>query len=261
MDESEGILPYKRIFLPLHEKMAREGYSDMYVHQENDFISIHRVHPLTHDGYLLIARTAFRKDVVFTGHSPIHLVGQEAELIQTASLSVHVKVTHSNISSKESSPIHSTQLKRSFSDEMINKPVSPLLDPVAALETADNHLFHPIGPATLFTLYHSMGMSMTNIVEAKLSAIHMKKIGVITGLPSILHFSTLNCNWVDQQHSTEGTKITILADKVSPGSIVLLRTWARGSGIGAEPIQRCETPTVLHEGVFSCHSSFSHSFQ
>lgn len=50
----------KNILYPIHTYMAQKGYNEIHVHQENDYISIHRTHPITHDGYLLIARTAFK---------------------------------------------------------------------------------------------------------------------------------------------------------------------------------------------------------
>lgn len=55
-----GISPAKSLFLQLHRKMSDEGYTEIHVHQEGDFIQIHRVNPITHDGYLLIARSAFK---------------------------------------------------------------------------------------------------------------------------------------------------------------------------------------------------------
>lgn len=56
----DGIIPAKSLFLPLHRKMVNEGFSEIHVHQENDFISIHRMNPITHEGYLLIARCGFK---------------------------------------------------------------------------------------------------------------------------------------------------------------------------------------------------------
>jgi glycogen debranching enzyme len=48
------------VLYQIHTEMATKGYSEIHVHQENDYISIHRLNPLTHDGYLLISRNAFR---------------------------------------------------------------------------------------------------------------------------------------------------------------------------------------------------------
>ncbi|KAJ3334974.1 hypothetical protein HDU91_002426, partial [Kappamyces sp. JEL0680] len=74
--DKDGIIPVKAVIYPLHAKMATMGYTEIHVNQEHDYISIHRMHPITHDGYLLIARTAFkgqRSDIV---HSPIRLRNQ-----------------------------------------------------------------------------------------------------------------------------------------------------------------------------------------
>lgn len=57
---SSGIVQAKAELSKLHLLMAEQGYSQVHVHQENDFISIHRKHPTKNKGYLLIARTAFR---------------------------------------------------------------------------------------------------------------------------------------------------------------------------------------------------------
>ena len=45
---------------PLHAEMATLGYNEIHVNQEHDYISVHRMHPITHDGYLAIVRTAFK---------------------------------------------------------------------------------------------------------------------------------------------------------------------------------------------------------
>ncbi|KAI8850092.1 amylo-alpha-1,6-glucosidase-domain-containing protein [Chytridium lagenaria] len=45
------------------------------------FISVHRVHPITHDGYLLIARCAFNRNPAPELHSPILLVNQSVHIV------------------------------------------------------------------------------------------------------------------------------------------------------------------------------------
>jgi len=57
--QNKGINEVKRVFNHLHEEMVRDGYSEGHVHQENDYIMLHRVHPQTHKGYLCLAHTAF----------------------------------------------------------------------------------------------------------------------------------------------------------------------------------------------------------
>ena len=57
----DGILPAKSELMALHHKLAVQGYGEIHVHQEGEFISIHRMNPVTHDGYLLVARSAFKE--------------------------------------------------------------------------------------------------------------------------------------------------------------------------------------------------------
>ncbi|KAI9204547.1 glucanotransferase domain of glycogen debranching enzyme-domain-containing protein [Polychytrium aggregatum] len=86
-DAGEGIIPAKSILSILHTKMAREGYSEIHVHQENDFITVHRVHPITHDGYFLIARSAFQRGNQSPAqHSKIVLANQSVRVVESASL-------------------------------------------------------------------------------------------------------------------------------------------------------------------------------
>ncbi|CAO3677994.1 unnamed protein product [Rhizopus microsporus] len=66
-----GIIEAKRKLNLLHQKMCLEGYHEVHVHQENDFLLVHRQHPGSQNGYLLISRTAFPGQG--TGHSPIRL--------------------------------------------------------------------------------------------------------------------------------------------------------------------------------------------
>ena len=55
-----GIVATKQFLNPLHKVMAVEGYSEIHVNQQDDYISVHRFHPITHKGYLLICRTGFK---------------------------------------------------------------------------------------------------------------------------------------------------------------------------------------------------------
>ncbi|KAI8147846.1 glycogen debranching enzyme [Fennellomyces sp. T-0311] len=54
-----GIVDVKAKLQKLHLSMSLDGYTEVHVHHEGDYILVHRQHPETHDGYLLIARTAF----------------------------------------------------------------------------------------------------------------------------------------------------------------------------------------------------------
>jgi glycogen debranching enzyme len=54
-----GIGRVKRVLNHLHAELSIEGYEEGYVHEEDQYIMIHRVHPRTHRGYLVLAHTAF----------------------------------------------------------------------------------------------------------------------------------------------------------------------------------------------------------
>ncbi|OBZ85799.1 Glycogen debranching enzyme, partial [Choanephora cucurbitarum] len=81
-----GLVEAKHKLLNLHIKMCLEGYHEVHVHQENDFLLVHRQHPGSHDGYLMISRTAFPGQG--TGHSPIRLRKSQAEFLFAYSLKV-----------------------------------------------------------------------------------------------------------------------------------------------------------------------------
>lgn len=80
-----GIGKLKRVLNHLHTEMVLGGFTEGHVHQENDvglfsdnsacenradedvlllsqYIVLHRIHPQTHKGYLLVSHTAFSKD-------------------------------------------------------------------------------------------------------------------------------------------------------------------------------------------------------
>ncbi|OCF33773.1 glycogen debranching enzyme [Kwoniella heveanensis BCC8398] len=60
-DENEnGIGKVKRVLNHLHTEMLEGGFTEGHVHEEGQYIMVHRVHPVTHKGYMLIAHTAFK---------------------------------------------------------------------------------------------------------------------------------------------------------------------------------------------------------
>lgn len=59
LEHPVGIVDIKSKLHKLHYDMCLAGYAEVHVHHESDYILVHRQHPETHDGYLLIARTAF----------------------------------------------------------------------------------------------------------------------------------------------------------------------------------------------------------
>jgi glycogen debranching enzyme len=108
-----GIGKIKRVLNHLHTEMVLEGFTEGHVHQENDvhrvillllpsapgltcpapslqYIVLHRVHPQTHKGYLLVAHTAFDKsDLASRGSiAPIKLSRQQTKYITGASIKI-----------------------------------------------------------------------------------------------------------------------------------------------------------------------------
>jgi glycogen debranching enzyme len=69
--------------------MALAGFSEGHVHQENDYIMIHRVQPKTQKGFLLIAHTAFHKGSKERGWlNPVKLRRTKAKFILGASIEI-----------------------------------------------------------------------------------------------------------------------------------------------------------------------------
>lgn len=201
---NQGISPAKAILNHLHEKLAREHYTEIHVHHENDFISIHRVHPITHDGYLLIARTAFHRHggrSSFT-HSPIVLPNTSVHLVLSASLSVtNGDDNHNNPTDRLSlvDP-HRTELYDSASD---------FID-----------ASYPVSPSNLFHSFSSL--SIDRVPEAKSGY----SADLIEGMPSELVFSTNLTTLCHCDYSPESKTSTIFcnADTFVPGSVVVFRT-------------------------------------
>ncbi|GBC01200.1 hypothetical protein RclHR1_00410027 [Rhizophagus clarus] len=82
-----GIGRVKKVLQHLHTEMTLDGYIETHVHLENDYISVHRLHPHTHKGYLLIAHCAFTNNS--SSISPIKLRGTRVELVFSTTLKVH----------------------------------------------------------------------------------------------------------------------------------------------------------------------------
>ncbi|CAG8553348.1 9386_t:CDS:10 [Ambispora gerdemannii] len=84
-----GIARVKKVLQHLHTEMALDGYIETHVHHENDYIIVHRFHPNTLDGYLLVAHSAFAGFTMDRGDlNPINLRGTSAELLFSTYLEV-----------------------------------------------------------------------------------------------------------------------------------------------------------------------------
>ncbi|UZJ52793.1 hypothetical protein CBS101457_002113 [Exobasidium rhododendri] len=85
----QGIGSIKRVFNHLHQEMVIDGYSEGHVHQENDYITMHRIHPQTHKGYLVIAHTAFHPGVKGRGSiNPFKLNRSKVQYIMGKTLEI-----------------------------------------------------------------------------------------------------------------------------------------------------------------------------
>ncbi|KAJ1334768.1 glycogen debranching enzyme [Batrachochytrium salamandrivorans] len=216
-DSFEGIYPAKSIINTLHTKMAREGYSEIHVNQEADFISVHRIHPVTHDGYLLIARCAFRGHATKSGpvHSPIILHNQMVHVVESATLSV---MTGGHNGHAFSPYMHDTSVE--YDQEEFLAPTTPTT-PTQLYHSFDGDAFDDLPPMPRAGL------------DRKPSR---KVVGCISGLPSTLEFSTvlsqITHSFVEDIGEADDiqTVISIDSEHFIPGSIVVYRTWVVGTG-------------------------------
>ncbi|RPA84891.1 hypothetical protein BJ508DRAFT_205664 [Ascobolus immersus RN42] len=79
--EWKGIGEVKKVFNQVHAEMGRDGYTEMHVHHEGEYITVHRVHPKTHRGYFLIAHTAVGNKEGRGEINPIVLTGTKVKTI------------------------------------------------------------------------------------------------------------------------------------------------------------------------------------
>jgi glycogen debranching enzyme len=89
--QERGIGQVKRVLNHLHQELATGGFIEGHVHQEGDYIMMHRVNPITHEGYLLVAHTAFDKGASGRGYiAPFKLSHQDVKYIFGATLEIHL---------------------------------------------------------------------------------------------------------------------------------------------------------------------------
>ncbi|BGP12177.1 hypothetical protein JCM10213_004743 [Rhodosporidiobolus nylandii] len=90
VDAEAGIGGIKRLLNHLHTELVRDEAVEGHFSQEGEYITAHRVNPVTHRGYLLVARTAFQSGGgEDKGDAPtIRLDGQRVAFIAGASVSV-----------------------------------------------------------------------------------------------------------------------------------------------------------------------------
>lgn len=87
-DDTSGIAKVKQIMNGIHTKMGKDGYTEMHVHHEGEYITVHRVHPQTHHGYFLVAHTAFGPGEDRGEFNPVSIPKTKAKSIGTWTLKV-----------------------------------------------------------------------------------------------------------------------------------------------------------------------------
>ncbi|KAK4685222.1 glycogen debranching enzyme, partial [Tremellales sp. Uapishka_1] len=88
--DEKGIGRVKRVLNHLHTEMMTGGYTEGHVHEEGQYIVMHRVHPVTHKGFLLVAHTAFKGSSGRGWIKPIKLGRTKVEFILGASLKTDI---------------------------------------------------------------------------------------------------------------------------------------------------------------------------
>ncbi|KAK2612738.1 bifunctional 4-alpha-glucanotransferase/amylo-alpha-1,6-glucosidase [Conoideocrella luteorostrata] len=84
-----GIAGVKKLLNQIHTLMGKDGYDETHIHHEEEYITVHRVHPESRKGYFLIAHTAFPGYGDGNGVlNPVHLAGTRAQHLGSWTLEV-----------------------------------------------------------------------------------------------------------------------------------------------------------------------------
>jgi glycogen debranching enzyme len=75
-----GIAGVKKLLNQIHTLMGMDGYDETHIHHEDEYVTVHRVHPGSRKGYFLIAHTAFPGYGNGNGaFNPVRLTGTKAK--------------------------------------------------------------------------------------------------------------------------------------------------------------------------------------
>ncbi|KAK4193240.1 glucanotransferase domain of glycogen debranching enzyme-domain-containing protein [Podospora australis] len=75
-----GIAGVKKLLNQIHTLMGMDGYDETHIHHEDQYVTVHRVHPVSRKGYFLIAHTAFPGYGNGNGaFNPVRLTGTKAK--------------------------------------------------------------------------------------------------------------------------------------------------------------------------------------
>ncbi|KAG0344926.1 hypothetical protein BG004_004083 [Podila humilis] len=95
---SVGIVSVKATLNRLHADLALKGFDEAHVHQENDYIMVHRQQTGTLKGFILIAHTSFHDNPKRGDIMPIKLRNTEA----TCLLAVRLEITSRTVDKNDS---------------------------------------------------------------------------------------------------------------------------------------------------------------
>ncbi|XXG94514.1 hypothetical protein Hte_000771 [Hypoxylon texense] len=85
-----GIGGVKKLLNQIHTIMGKDGYDETHIHHEDQYITVHRVHPESRKGYFLIAHTAYPGYGNGNGaFSAVHLGGTKARHLGSWMLEVN----------------------------------------------------------------------------------------------------------------------------------------------------------------------------
>ncbi|KAL9100792.1 MAG: hypothetical protein Q9163_003872 [Psora crenata] len=97
-----GIGGIKKLLNRLHTMMGKEGYDETFIDHQGEYITVHRVHPLTRKGYFVAAHTAYPG--YGDGHgslAPVRLRGTQVKLLGCWKLDVDVSDAAKDIVQKD----------------------------------------------------------------------------------------------------------------------------------------------------------------
>ncbi|CUS13214.1 unnamed protein product [Tuber aestivum] len=80
-ETTAGIGKVKSLLNRIHTEMGKDGFTEMHVHHEGEYVTVHRVHPKSHKGYFLIAHTAFGPGDHRGDFNPITVTGTKVKVI------------------------------------------------------------------------------------------------------------------------------------------------------------------------------------
>jgi glycogen debranching enzyme len=112
-----GIGGIKKLLNQIHTLMGKDGYDETHIHHEDQYITVHRVHPESRKGYFLIAHTAFPGYGNGNGaFNAVHLTGTRARHLGSWMLEVET----SDEATKE--VLGDTQYLRGLPSRVIDVP-------------------------------------------------------------------------------------------------------------------------------------------